>query len=338
MNADTSLDVQHILITDDENPIEVTKQLQLDRRLPDGSRSCDELLKSPAFQPSPGDQGERIYSQFVFHGQCLILGDSRVGKTSLVKSLSGKPFDPTQEKTQGVDQSLVDEKWKNLDTIKDLKFGNFCQFFTEVLVQLTFFTKAGRRPVEESAKLENNLSLLRLFLTATGSLLLYFLPTDQRSHDFHRYIIINLFVFVILMAIVKSCVFYFNLGHLSRSVCVFVTTAATEKYRALFIGAFLAAMTKGCFNTNFKGLQLCSCPILPFCLAGTTAIVLLFITICLFREIHYTVVERYCPNPGQFTLKFETVQQPQSRNNFVCSFYDSSFYWLYLVLSYGLHC
>ena len=66
-------------------------------------------------------------SQFVFQGQCMVLGDSRVGKTSLVKSLTRKEFDPNQTNTQGIDESLVDQRWKNYN-MKELVFGDFRRF------------------------------------------------------------------------------------------------------------------------------------------------------------------------------------------------------------------
>ena len=66
-------------------------------------------------------------SQFVFQGQCMVLGDSRVGKTSLVKSLTRKEFDPNQTNTQGIDESLVDQSWKNYN-MKELVFGDFRKF------------------------------------------------------------------------------------------------------------------------------------------------------------------------------------------------------------------
>ena len=59
----------------------------------------------------------------------MVLGDSGVGKTSLVKSLTGKEFDPNQTKTQGVEESLVDQKWKNY-RMKELVFGDLWTFFT----------------------------------------------------------------------------------------------------------------------------------------------------------------------------------------------------------------
>ena len=74
-----------------------------------------------------GEQGDATDKQFVFPRQCLVLGDSGVGKTSLVKSLTGKPFDPKQQKTQGIDQCLVDNEWKNCN-LKDLVFGDLWRF------------------------------------------------------------------------------------------------------------------------------------------------------------------------------------------------------------------
>lgn len=79
--------------------------------------------------------------QFVFQGQCLILGDTGTGKTSLVNSLTGKPFDPSPTKTRKMEQKLVDEKWKNLG-MKDLLFGKLWWFCRRIWVQLTLYGPA----------------------------------------------------------------------------------------------------------------------------------------------------------------------------------------------------
>ena len=84
---------------------------------------------------SPAENEEESY--FVFQGQCMVLGDSRVGKTSLVKSLTGKKFDPNQTKTQGIVLSLVDKKWKYYN-MKELIFGDLWRFFTWGTVQVQF--------------------------------------------------------------------------------------------------------------------------------------------------------------------------------------------------------
>lgn len=86
---------------------------------------------------SPAENEEESY--FVFQGQCMVLGDSRVGKTSLVKSLTGKKFDPNQTKTQGIDPSLVDKKWKYYN-MTELIFGDLWRFFTYGTVQVLFIS------------------------------------------------------------------------------------------------------------------------------------------------------------------------------------------------------
>ena len=89
-----------------------------------------------------GEQGDATDKQYVFPRQCLVLGDSEVGKTSLVNSLTGKPFDPNQQKTQGIDQCLVDNQWKNCN-LKDLVFGDLWKFFKSGLVEV-FLSTPGR--------------------------------------------------------------------------------------------------------------------------------------------------------------------------------------------------
>ena len=82
--------------------------------------------------------------QFVFQGQCMVLGDSRVGKTSLVKSLTRKEFDPNQTNTQGIDESLVDQRWKNYN-MKELVFGDFRRFVANTTGLNMLFLKQGRK-------------------------------------------------------------------------------------------------------------------------------------------------------------------------------------------------
>ena len=85
---------------------------------------------------------DTLEKQFMFQGQCLVLGDSGVGKTSLVKSLTGKSFNSSQPKTQGIEQSLVDKNWKNL-AMKDLIFGDLWNFFTNGQMLVCFGVLTG---------------------------------------------------------------------------------------------------------------------------------------------------------------------------------------------------
>ena len=85
------VDAQMVSLTSDhtlDTASEVMSQLQIEQQLPNGRQSYVEMLKSLDFRNNQ-DGGEQ-HTQFVFQGQCLILGDARVGKTSLKKGLSGR--------------------------------------------------------------------------------------------------------------------------------------------------------------------------------------------------------------------------------------------------------
>lgn len=102
-------DGQGISLTEEnslESAAEVMSVLQMDKRLPNGREDYMRLLKELGFQSNQG--GGEQHTQFVFQGQCLIVGDAKVGKTSLKKSLMGKPFDSEEPGTKGVEVSVVD--------------------------------------------------------------------------------------------------------------------------------------------------------------------------------------------------------------------------------------
>ena len=116
---------------------------QFDQRTKIGPEARQQLLGDLDFQRERQDQDEEEYSQFVFQGQCLILGDSRVGKTSLVKSLTGQPFDSEEPSTKGVQTSWVDRKWQNLNADTDLKFGSLARFYKSVRVVIALLESRG---------------------------------------------------------------------------------------------------------------------------------------------------------------------------------------------------
>ena len=90
-----------------------------------------EVLKNLNLQ-----EEDATIKQFLFQGQCLILGDSGAGKTSLV----------SQTKTRKMEQKLVDGKWKNLD-MNDLLFGHLWWFCHRICVQLTLYGPADRQKI-----------------------------------------------------------------------------------------------------------------------------------------------------------------------------------------------
>lgn len=102
-----------------------------------------------------GEQGDATDKQFVFPRQFLVLGDSQVGKTSLVKSLTGNPFDLEQPKTQGIDQSLVDKEWKSCN-LKELVFGDLWRFLKTGDVEVSFERNRERKQSCFCSTVRNN--------------------------------------------------------------------------------------------------------------------------------------------------------------------------------------
>ena len=112
MDQEKGLVLHHVSLADNYNldkAGDFLTQLHLATGLTDDKVANAEVLKNLNLQ----DEDATI-KQFVFQGQCMILGDTGAGKTSLVNSLTGKPFDPSQTKTRKIEQKLVDEDWKKL--------------------------------------------------------------------------------------------------------------------------------------------------------------------------------------------------------------------------------
>lgn len=97
-----AVDTQRIRLTNDhtlETASELMQMLNMDQRLPNGRESYLKLLEDLNFR-SNQDGGDQ-HTQFVFQGQCIILGDARVGKTSLKKSLTGQAFNVEEPSKKG---------------------------------------------------------------------------------------------------------------------------------------------------------------------------------------------------------------------------------------------
>ncbi|PFX21616.1 uncharacterized protein LOC111335354 isoform X1 [Stylophora pistillata] len=138
--------ITKLTLTDDHTSrtaAEVLSSLQLDQGSPDAKQKCDMLLRDLDF-PSE-HQNEEDYSQFVLNSRCLILGDSRVGKTSLVKSLTKKPFDVEEPSTFGVHTNSVDREWQSAS----LAFGSFSRFGKSVRSLTALISSKGYVAFEE---------------------------------------------------------------------------------------------------------------------------------------------------------------------------------------------
>ena len=296
MDRETCLDFQRIQVTDDESLDtynNIMAQLQLDRRLPEGRRTCERLLEDLGLHPTRKDQEDKTYKQFVFQGQCVVLGESGVGKTSLVKSLTGKPFDPEEPKTQGIDQSLVNETWQNLK-LKDLMFGNFSRFFKNVSVQLTVFGKAGNVIVQESTKFVGFNPQWRLRPTLLFSIFLMallFLYCLTENPNMHPGIILLSVGLYSTWPIALWGIFHLESMRLIAIACCFFVN-----YRGLLLGASISVLTEVYL---FKEMSACI-----FSLSCFTLIGVLFLYLCkakLFQQ-SFSIV-RKCRYPGQVKFK-----------------------------------
>ena len=292
MDCETSLDFQRIVLIEDESldtHNNIITQLQLDRRLPEGRRTCKRLLEDLGLQTAREDQEDKTCKQFVFQGQCLVLGESGVGKTSLVKSLTGKPFDIEQSKTQGIDQSLVNEKWQNLDP-QDLLFGNFSRFFTTVLVQLTVFGKAGNVIVQESTDLPSNVLQQEFVLLILGLLCALEVNLTQPVP------------FLLLCTIMASTIAVSWCIFRSESIrLVAIAFSFIADYPGLFIGALLSILSEGYFNERPADSRSVTFLILVLLLS---IFALFFYLYTVSRSFQQSFgINRKCWFPGQLKFK-----------------------------------
>ena len=300
MDSETCLDFQHFVLTEDESldtHNNIMTQLQLDHRLPEGRRSCDRLLEDLGLQPARKDQEDRTYKQFVFQGQCVVLGESGVGKTSLVKSLTGQPFNPEQPKTQGIDHSLVNETWQSLK-LKNLTFGNLSRFFKNVFVQLTVFGRDGNVIVQESTNLLGNnpqwgpwpimIFLLFLLFLSISAVLQSQDPTECLE------IVLSASVFLFLTFAVW-CIFNSELIRL-----IAIAWSFFVNYRGFLIGTFLSVLTE---TYLFKGISAYTCSrfiIIIFLLLGF----LFYYYYKKSRSFHQSLgIDWKCRHPGQLKFK-----------------------------------
>ena len=173
MTQCNSTEVQHPSCADDQSSIDSNAHFprvhMLQFHCPQrGSRSCEELLENPSLKPLPKAQEETNNSQSVFPDmQCLILGASRVGKTSLVESLAGKRLISEQANSEGIADRLVDNKSDTI--IKGPafgQFGEFSPFYREVLAELMLFNKGHRVTLSEFVKLAIEEYVLVFLLTS----------------------------------------------------------------------------------------------------------------------------------------------------------------------------
>ena len=159
-----NVDYQGVSLTEDhslESASEVMSALKLEQWLPNGRDDYMELLRDLGFESNP--DGSEQHNQFAFQGQCLILGDDGVGKTSLTKSLMGKPFDTEEPGTKDVEINLVDREWNDLGGYSGLAFGTFRRFESSVEERALCCGPGGMRVIFKHEAISNIMSFSQLF-------------------------------------------------------------------------------------------------------------------------------------------------------------------------------
>ena len=106
--------------------------------------------------------------QYVCPGlQCLVLGDCQVGKTGLVRSLTGERFFAEQTETQGIEERIVDNKWNSLEFTKGYASGKFIPYFKETLDRSRLFSRDRNVPLLDSTRLDY-VTVLTVILLSAG--------------------------------------------------------------------------------------------------------------------------------------------------------------------------
>ena len=258
MDQEKRLDLHHVSLANNYNldkTGEFLTQLHQATGFTEDQVANAEVLKN---QLNLQDEDATI-KQFVFQSQCLILGDSGAGKTSLVNSLTGKPFDPSQTKTRKMQQKLVDEKWKNLD-MKDLLFGSLWWFCNRLCVQLTLYGPAEHRNIV-LRNLNYWTNVLPEVKTTMRSIILTFcLLSIAPGTEFIRLLHA---VLVVLLIISSNIVFLYFLNY-NHTIRLIVTTVAfTFRTHGLLIGAF-SALTLVCYHYGKISLGVDGCLVILF--------------------------------------------------------------------------
>ena len=307
MDSNTGLDFQRIVVTDTETldkHSNIMEKLRLEDRLPEGRRTYEELLEKVGLKLEHDHDhyprgAERTCQHFVFQGQCLVLGDSGVGKTSLVKAISGKPFDEMELRTTGIEQSLVDEKWQNLDT-KDLIFGNVNRFFLEIFVQLMLYGRAGNVIFQQSRFWKNNSGFFLLLLGIIFSLTITKIITDPPTENHIVFLISIIYcAFVLLFFLVCETWFVFSPKEdwrLKVSLCCFMVNP-----RGILVGTFLSVGLLRFHRETSYG-EPSKTAIFQVVLSIATVIALSYVAFLLLRGPRSFALEQKCPQPGQLKL------------------------------------
>ncbi|XP_015779300.1 PREDICTED: uncharacterized protein LOC107357161 isoform X2 [Acropora digitifera] len=193
--------------------------------------------------------------QYVCPGlQCFVLGDSQVGKTSLVRSLTGERFFTGQTETQGIEERIVDNEWNTLEFTKGHASGKFIRYFKETLDRAMLLSRDRNEPLPDSTKLD--------YMTVFTVICLYAGRTNGQLIGILCYALLLMSPFMLFSHLLICTASPFANQLLRSVIYTFVVIHCVSLIRCtlkgctrlVVIGAFLAVMTT-CYSTGVFEIQ-----------------------------------------------------------------------------------
>ena len=278
------------------------------------------MLFKCLFQEVVAQESERC--QYVCPSlHCLVLGDSQVGKTSLVRSLTGERFDTEQTKTQGIEERIVDNEWNTVEFTKGHAIGKFIPYFQEILARSMSFGRDIIVPLSDETKLDCTalLRVITLYALRIKELVNVIICAAIHLRLVLHFMLTSIvftegplsFVLEVLQ-ILSSVLFFFFLINLVASIKCFVKGIPLF---GVIAGVFLAVMMTcnsiEIFETQqFWKIMIYSVLVTQTMLLGVVELHLLFKFSVKWFHNHIQGTSPHSPQPDQDKFELGTIRRP----------------------------
>ncbi|XP_015766046.1 PREDICTED: uncharacterized protein LOC107344872 isoform X1 [Acropora digitifera] len=252
---------------------------------------------------------------------CLVLGDSQVGKTSLVRSLTGERLDTEQTKTQGIEERIVDNEWNTVEFTKGHAIGKFIPYFQEILARSMSFGRDIIVPLSDETKLDCT-ALLRVI--TLYALRIKELVTVIVCAAIHLHLVLQ-FMWTTIVFTEGSLPFALEVQQLLLSVfSIFFLIKLAVSMRCFLKGIPLFGLIAGVFlavmmtcnsieifeSQQFLKIIIYSALVTQTMLLGVVELHLLFKFTVKWFQNH---IQGTSPHPGQDKFEFGTIRRPQEK-------------------------